>query len=79
MIIPPHLLSPKALRGVIEAYVTREGTDYGAQEVSLVTQVFQVHHQLDAGAAVLLYDEDTESCTMQPPHPLPEEPGTSSA
>jgi uncharacterized protein YheU (UPF0270 family) len=67
------------LRGVIEACVTREGTDYGAQEVSLATKVFQVHHQLDAGAAVLLYDEDTESCTMQPPHQLPEEPGTSSA
>ena len=33
MIIPHHLLSPDALRGVIEAFVTREGTDYGAQEV----------------------------------------------
>ncbi len=68
MIIPHRLLSPEALRGVIEAFVTREGTDYGAQEVSLATKVFQVQQQLDAGTAVLVYDEDTESCTIQPTH-----------
>jgi uncharacterized protein YheU (UPF0270 family) len=39
MIIPHHMLSPEALRGVIEACITREGTDYGAQEVSLNTKV----------------------------------------
>ena len=32
MIIPHRLLSPDALRGVIETFVTREGTDYGAQD-----------------------------------------------
>ena len=79
MIIPHHLLSPDALRGVIEAFVTREGTDYGAQEVPLATKVFQVHQQLDAGTAVLVYDEDTESCTIQPIHQLSDAPGTSSA
>jgi len=26
----------------------------------------QVRHQLDAGTAVLVYDEATESCTIQP-------------
>ncbi len=30
MIIPHHMLSPEALHSVIEAFVTREGTDYGA-------------------------------------------------
>ena len=42
MIIPHRTLSPDALRGVIEAFVTREGTDYGAQEVPLDTKVLQV-------------------------------------
>jgi uncharacterized protein YheU (UPF0270 family) len=79
MIIPHRLLSPEALRGVIEAFVTREGTDYGTQEVPLATKVFQVHQQLDAGTAVLVYDEATESCTMQPTHQLPDAPRTSSA
>ena len=52
MIIPHHLLSPEALRGVIEAFVTREGTDYGVQDVPLATKVLQVQQHLDAGTAV---------------------------
>jgi uncharacterized protein YheU (UPF0270 family) len=40
MIIPHRSLSPDALRGVIEAFVTREGADYGVQDVPLVT--FQI-------------------------------------
>ena len=51
MIIPHQMLSPEALQGVIEAFVTREGTDYGAQDVSLATKVWQVRQQLDAGIA----------------------------
>ena len=67
--IPHRQLSPDALRGVIEAFVTREGTDYGTQDVSLATKVLQVRHQLDAGTAVLVYDEDTASCTIEPTAP----------
>ena len=70
MVIPHRLLSPDALRGVIEAFVTREGTDYGVHEVSLATKVAQVRQQLDAGTAVLVYDEDTESVTIQPDNQL---------
>jgi uncharacterized protein len=70
MIIPHERLSPEALQGVIEAFVTREGTDYGTQDVSLATKVLQVRQQLDAGTAVLVYDEDTESCTIQPTNQL---------
>jgi uncharacterized protein len=66
MIIPYQMLSPEALQGIIEAFVTREGTDYGTQDVSLATKVLQVRQQLDAGMAVIVYDEDTESCTIQP-------------
>ena len=66
MIIPHHLLSPEALRGVIEAFVTREGTDYGVQEVPLATKVMHVQQQLDAGTAIIIYDEETRSWTIQP-------------
>jgi len=66
MIIPHRQLSPDALRGVIEAFVTREGTDYGVYDVSLATKVGQIQHQLDMGTAVIVYDEATDSCTMQP-------------
>jgi uncharacterized protein len=70
MIIPHRLLSPEALHGVIEAFVTREGTDYGAQDVLLAIKVMQVRQQLDDGTAVLVYDEDNESCTILPAHQL---------
>jgi uncharacterized protein len=70
MIIPHQMLSPEALQGVIEAFVTREGTDYGIQDVSLATKILQVRQQLDAGTAVIVYDEDTESCTIQPTNQL---------
>jgi uncharacterized protein YheU (UPF0270 family) len=72
MIIPHEMLSPEALQGLIEAFVTREGTDYDTQDVSLGTKVVQVRHQLDAGTAVIIYDEATESCTIQPTPQLPD-------
>ena len=65
MMIPHRILSPDALRGVIEAFVTREGTDYGVHEIPLAVKVNQVQHQLDAGTAVIVYDEATDSCTIQ--------------
>lgn len=74
MIVPHRMLSPDALRGVIEAFITREGTDYGVHEVPLATKVFQVQQQLDAGTVVIVYDEDTDSCTIQPMDQLPGHP-----
>ena len=66
MMIPHRMLSPEALRSVIEAFITREGTDYGMYEVPLATKVAQVRYQLDVGTAVIVYDEATDSCTIQP-------------
>jgi uncharacterized protein YheU (UPF0270 family) len=74
MIIPHHMLSPEALRSVIEACITREGTDYGLHEVPLATKVAQVRHQLDADTVVIVYDEATDSCTIQPTDQLSEPP-----
>ena len=73
MIIPYRRLSPEALHGVIEACVTREGTDYGAQDVPLATKIMQVRQQLDDGTAVIVYDEATASCTILPTHQLPDD------
>ena len=73
MMIPHWMLSPDAARGVIEAFVTHEGTDDGVQDVPLAIKVLEVQQHLDAGTAVLVYDEDTESCTMQPAHQQPDQ------
>jgi len=74
MIIPHQTISPDALRGVIEAFITREGTDYGLQEVPLATKVWHVQQQLEAGTAVIVYDAETESCTIQPTNQLSDHP-----
>ena len=66
MVIPHRQLSGKALRGVIEEFVTREGTDYGGVSVPLSDKVDQVRTQLDRGQAVLVYDDETQSCNIIP-------------
>jgi len=61
VVVPHSELSPGALRGVIESFVLREGTDYGERDVSFETKVAQVRRQLDAGEAQIVFDPDTES------------------
>ena len=62
--IPYEQLSPEALHGVIEEFVTRDGTDYGEMEVPLEAKMSQVLNQLKAGKAVIVFDQETESCTV---------------
>ena len=57
--IPYDQLSSKALKGVVEEFVTRDGTDYGEVEVSLETTVFQVLNQLKSGKAVIVFDQES--------------------
>ncbi|HBT87329.1 YheU family protein [Desulfobacter sp.] len=40
--IPYYQLNPEALHGVIEKFVTRDGTDYGEVEIPLETKIAQV-------------------------------------
>ncbi|NIB44401.1 YheU family protein [Pseudomaricurvus alkylphenolicus] len=64
MIIPADKLSPEALQGLIEEFITREGTDYGVNEVDLVSKVSQVKAQLQRGEVVIVFDEAQESVSM---------------
>lgn len=66
MKIPWQSLSAEALTGLIEEFVTREGTDYGQAPVNILTKVEQVRRQLDRGEAYISYDEETETCTILP-------------
>lgn len=63
--IPAAMLSADALLGVIEAFVLREGTDYGAVEHSHEEKVAQVRRALDLGKARIYFDPLTESVTLQ--------------
>lgn len=64
--VPYGELSPETLRAVLESFVLREGTDYGNREFSLDDKVAHVMRQLEDGRALLLYDPNTESVTLQP-------------
>ena len=59
--IPHTELSAEALRGVIEAFVLREGTEYGERDVPLERKVWDVQRQLAAGEAQIIFDPRTES------------------
>jgi len=75
MIIPYKLLKADTLRGVIEAFVVQEGTDYGEEEVTLETKVAQVKRQRDEGSAVIVCDEEDQSCAIVLKAWLPESLG----
>ena len=64
MEIPYTALSPDALRGVIEEFISREGTDYGPVDYSLEDKIEQVKAQLESGEVCLTYDEESETCNL---------------
>lgn len=64
--IDPRALSPEALLGLIEEFVTREGTEYGLREKSLDDKVKDVRRQLESGEARILYDSVEERANIVP-------------
>jgi len=58
-VVSPRQLSPAALRGVVEEFVTRDGTDYGDTWVPLEEKVAQVLALLRRGEATLLFHRET--------------------
>ena len=56
--IPADQLSPEALTGVIDEFVTREGTEYGPDDVSLEAKRAAVKQQLTKGEVVILFDPE---------------------
>ncbi len=62
--IPHTELSAEALRGVIEYFVLREGTEYGEKDVSLERKVAEVLRQLERGEALIMFDPNTQSVNV---------------
>ncbi|GAB3100556.1 YheU family protein [Aestuariicella hydrocarbonica] len=65
MIIPVQQLSADAVQGLIEEFITREGTDYGEMEIALSDKVEQVRAQLASGEVVIVFDTTAESVSLQ--------------
>lgn len=64
MIIPMEALSAEALTGLIEEFITREGTDYGEQVYTLADKVEQVRQQLARGDVVIIYSQVDETVSL---------------
>ena len=60
--IPADQLAPETLRGVIEEFVTRDGTDLFDAE----TKVKTVEGLLQRGEVEIWFDEETRSCNILP-------------
>lgn len=66
MEIPFEKLNPETLQRLIEAFVSREGTDYGAKDWTFEEKVAQVLQQIRSGKAKITFDPETESCNILP-------------
>ncbi len=66
MIIPIDAVDTETLHSLVEAFVLREGTEYGAEDVSMETKVTQVLNALKSNEAVLVYSELHESVDIRP-------------
>jgi uncharacterized protein YheU (UPF0270 family) len=62
--LSPDQLSAEALRGLVEEFVSREGTDYGHVDRSLASKVGDVLRQLESGEARIVFDLETETASI---------------
>ena len=71
IVIPHRELSEQALKGVLESFVLREGTEYGERDVSLEQKVADVLRQLERGEAQVIFHPKLESIDIVVTRNLP--------
>jgi uncharacterized protein YheU (UPF0270 family) len=69
--LAPDDLSPDALRGLVEEFVSREGTDYGHADRALEGKVAEVYRQLESGEARIVFDLESETASIVSARDLP--------
>lgn len=60
--IPPDRLAPETLAGVIEEFVTRDGTDLA----EAATKIREVEGLLRRNEVEIWFDEQTRTCNILP-------------
>lgn len=63
--IPYQSLSADALNGIIEEFVSREGTDYGDYDFSFADKKAQIMQQLENSTATILFDLSSQTCQIE--------------
>jgi uncharacterized protein YheU (UPF0270 family) len=64
--VPHAELDRETLRRLVEEYVSRDGTDYGARERTLEEKVENVMHQLRRGEVRIVFDPESETTNLVP-------------
>lgn len=64
MIIPIDQLSEEALNGLMEEFISREGTEYGSRSYSMDEMLAQVKSQLDSAEVLVVFDAETSTCNL---------------
>ena len=64
--VPTDALSETALRGLVEEFVTRDGTDYGRRERELEEKVTAVLRQLRRGEVKIVFARATGTANIVP-------------
>jgi len=64
--VPYEELSVEALRGVVESFVLREGTEYGSRDFTLEEKLAHVYAQLERREAQIVFDPETETIHIIP-------------
>jgi uncharacterized protein len=62
--VPYEQVPSESLDAMIESYILRSGTDYGAEEVSLTARVAQLRKQLEKREVLLVFDAESDTCTL---------------
>ena len=65
MIIPWRSLNSDTLENVLESIILREGTDYGAHELTLAEKTARLRRQLESGHVVLVWSELHQSLDIK--------------
>lgn len=64
VVVPPTDVSGEALRGLVEEFVSRDGTDYGDRERTLEEKVDRVKQKLASGEVCIVFDRDDERVNL---------------
>lgn len=64
MIIPPGSIAPDTLRAIVEEYITREGTDYGEQEMTLDEKVETLMPQVRNQEVLVVFDDELQTVNL---------------
>jgi uncharacterized protein YheU (UPF0270 family) len=65
IVVPIDRLKPETLQALLEEFVTRDGAVHGHTDASLQAQMEAVRRQLKSGKAVIVFDDEDDSCTIR--------------